>query len=542
MTGVLRPLLRLIEPPRARVLTSVTLGALVVLFGVGLMATAGYLISRAAERPAVLSLMVAIVGVRFFGLGRPVVRYAERVSSHDTALRILARTRRRVYERLEPLAPAELGQYRDGDLLARLVGDIDGLQNLHIRGLNPPLVALIAAGVSAGAAAAFLPAAGLVLLGGLVLAGAAAPAAAAAVARKQSRRLAAIRGETGADIVELLTGSAELVVCGAADERLERLRRADRRLAHAARRAALADGLGDAIRIAVTGATVAGVLAVSVVAHSAGRLDRVSIGLLALLALAAFEAVQPLGQAARELGESLAAGRRILELTERAPSIHDPALPFALPPRHIAVAVESVSARYGPNEPLALRRVTIRIEPRRRVALIGPSGAGKTTIVNLLLRFLDPEEGCVTLAGRDLRAYRQEDVRRAIAVVPQDPHLFSTSIRENVRVGRPDAHDRAVEDALRRAGMPALPDGLDTPVGELGRELSGGQRQRIAIARALIADSPVLVLDEPTAHLDSPSAQALLEDVLSGAGDRSVLLITHRPEGMELVDDVYVLG
>jgi ABC-type multidrug transport system fused ATPase/permease subunit len=179
------------------------------------------------------------------------------------------------------------------------------------------------------------------------------------------------------------------------------------------------------------------------------------------------------------------------------------------------------------------------------VALVGPSGAGKTTITNLLLRFLDPEEGRVTLAGRDLREYRQDDVRRAIAVAGQDAHLFATSIRENVRLARPEATDAELREALRRARVwpwiNALPQGWDTPVGERGRELSGGQRQRIGLARALLADAPVLVLDEPTAHLDHDTATRLLRDVFAATVDRAVLLITHRPEGLDAVDEIVVL-
>jgi ABC-type multidrug transport system fused ATPase/permease subunit len=216
-----------------------------------------------------------------------------------------------------------------------------------------------------------------------------------------------------------------------------------------------------------------------------------------------------------------------------------PAEPFVL-------ALEGVRARYAADEPPALDGFSLRLEPGRKVALVGPSGAGKTTVTNLLLRFLDPEEGRVTLGGRDLREYRQEDVRRALAVAGQDSHLFSTSIRENVRLARPDADDGEVEDALRRARIwewiEALPGGLDTVVGEEGRELSGGQRQRIVVARALLARAPVLVLDEPTAHLDPATAERLIEDVLAAAGDSSVLLITHRPEGIERMDEIAVLS
>ena len=530
--------------PRKRVALTVLLGALTILFGVGLMATAGYLISRAAERPAILSLTVAIVGVRFFGLARPIARYLERLTSHDVAFRALGQARHRVYERIEPLAPAELRDDRQGDLLSRLVADVDSLQNLHLRGIGPPLVAVVAGAVSIGVAAAILPAAGLVLAIGLVAAGLGVPGVGAWSARRGGREAAA-RGDLTAELVEALAGSAELAACGRQDDRLRRLYTADRELVRLARRAALADGAADGLRIVLTGATVAGVLAVAVSAHATGGLDRVLIALLALLALASFEAIQPLGEAARELGETLAGGRRLLELIDREPAVTNPDEPLPVPTAPFTVALEGVRARYAPGEPPALDGFTLRLDPGRRIALVGPSGAGKTTVTNLLLRFLDPERGRVTLAGSDLRAYRQEDVRSAIAVAGQDAHLFSTTIRDNVRLARPGASDDEVEQALDAARIVdwvrSLPDGLDTLVGEQGRELSGGQRQRIALARALLADAPVLVLDEPTAHLDEPTAERLLEDILAASGDRSVLLITHRPEGLDLVDEVVVL-
>ncbi|HEY1365467.1 MAG TPA: thiol reductant ABC exporter subunit CydC [Gaiellaceae bacterium] len=533
-----RRLHELAPAPHPRVALSVGLGAATVLCGVGLMATAGYLISRAAERPAVLSLTVAIVCVRFFGLARPLARYFERLASHDLALRVLGRARVRVYESVEPLAPAQLEGYRRGDLLSRMVADVDALQNLHLRGTGPRLVAVVASAVSVAVTAAFLPAAALVLAAGLLVGGIAVPA----VGRGSKRPEAAARGELAAELIETVRGAPELAVYGQEDERLRRLREADRALVRAARRAALVDGAGDGLRLLVTGATVAGVLAVAISDH----VDRVFVAALALLALAAFEAVQPLPQAARELAETLAAGRRLLELTDRVPAVTDPAEPEPFPAEPFALALEGVRARYSPGEAPALDGVDLRLEPGRRVALVGPSGAGKTTVANLLVRFLDPEAGRVTLAGRDLREYRQEDVRSAVAVAGQDSHLFSTSIRENVRLGRRDATDDEIEDALGRARIldwaRDLPDGLDTLVGEEGRELSGGQRQRLVVARALLANAPVLVLDEPTAHLDPATAGRLIDDVLDAARDRSVLLITHRSEGLHRMDDVVRLS
>jgi thiol reductant ABC exporter CydC subunit len=539
-------LLSLAAAPRRRVALAAGLGALTIIFGVGLMASAGYLISRAAERPAVLSLEVAIVGVRFFGIGRPLTRYLERLASHDLALRVLGRVRVRAYERIEPLAPTQLEGYRDGDMLARMVADVDALQNLHLRGILPPLVALAAGAVSVGVAAAFLPAAGVVLAAGLLMGAVAVPALASGIGRHATQRRAAARGELSAEVVELLRSAPELVAYGQEEERLAGVRAADRKLLRLSRGDAFAGGLGEGLGLVVCGATLAGVLAVAVTAHTDGRLNAVLLALLALLTLASFEAVQPLAVAARELSATLAAGRRILELIDREPTVRDPAVPLSPPqPSGLAVALEGVGVRYAPGNPRVLKDVSLRLEAGRHVALLGASGAGKTTVVNLLLRFLDPETGRVTLAGRDLREYCQEDIRRMIAVAGQDTHLFSTSIRENVRLARPEAQEHELAEALSRAGIwlwiQTLPQGLDTLVGEEGRELSGGQRQRIALARALLADAPVLVLDEPTAHLDPQTASRLMHDVFAAADARTVLLITHRPEGLELVDEIVTL-
>jgi thiol reductant ABC exporter CydC subunit len=546
MTATLRRLLTLADASRPRAALAAVLGALTVIFGAGLMATAGYLISRAAERPAILSLTLAIVGVRFFGLARPLTRYLERLASHDLALRVLGRVRVRVYRRIEPLAPAQLEGYRHGDLLARMVADVDALQNLHLRAVVPPIVALVAGVVAVGVTGAFLPAAGLVLAAGLVVGGVAVPALAGALGRRGGRRQATARGELSAELVELLGAAPELVAYGGEGDALTRLRVADRALVRLARRDALVGGVADGAGLAVVGATVAGVLAVAVGASSDGHLDRVLIAMLALLALASFEAVQPLAAAARELSATLAAGRRVLELADREAAIVDPTAPAAPPRWPFAVALEGVSARYARGERPALNGTSFRLEPGRRLALVGASGAGKTTVVNLLLRFLDPEDGRVTIAGRDLREYRQQDVRRAIAVAGQDSHVFSASIRENVRLARPDAKDGEIERALRRARLwpwvAGLPDGLDTDVGEDARDVSGGQRQRLVLARALLVDAPVLVLDEPTAHLDPSTAQELMRDVFAAVDDRSVLLITHRPEGLDLVDEIIRIG
>jgi thiol reductant ABC exporter CydC subunit len=545
MATTLRRLLALAEIPRGRAALATLLGALAVAFAVGLMTTAGYLISRAAEHPPILALTTTIVAVRFFGLARPLARYLERLSSHDLALRALANVRSRFYERIEPLAPAELDGYRRGDLLTRMVGDVDELQSMFVRGLGPPLVALAVGALCIGVTAAVLPAAAVVLAAGLLLGAVAVPLVAVRMDRAAARRVA-LRAELAAELVDVLRGAPELVAYGREDEALDAIRAADRELERARRLDALAGGLADALIVAVAGLTTVGVLAVAVSAHATGTLDRVLVATLALLALSSFEAVAALPGAARELAASLASGRRVLELTDREAAVQDPHVPAALDTgKGVTVALEGVTARYGKDEPAVLGGFDLRLEPGRRVALVGPSGAGKTTVTNLLLRFLDPAHGRVTIGGRDARECRQEDVRRTFALAGQEAHVFDSTIRENLRLARPDATEAELEDALRRARLgdwvASLSDGLDTLVGENGSRLSGGQRQRLTVARALLADAPVLILDEPTAHLDPSTARELVDDVLDEAGERSVLLITHRSEGLDRVDEIVAL-
>ena len=476
---------------------------------------------------------------------RPLARYLERLASHDLALRALGRIRSTVYRQIEPLAPGELDAYRRGDLVNRLVADVDALQGLYVRGVGPPLVALVVAAACVVAVAIVLPVGAVVLALGLALGGIAVPLLAARLSRFVGRRQANARGELAAELTEILRGAPELAAYGREDDAFARVASADAELRRLASRDAFVSGLADAALVLVAGLTLVGVLALAVAAHDAGTLDRVLVATLALLAVSSFDAVAPLPAAARELPSTLASGTRVLELTGRLPAITDPVAPMPAPSMPLAVALEDVTARYG-DGPAALDGVTLTIEPGQRVALVGPSGAGKTTVTNLFLRFLDPECGRVVIGGRDVRELRQDDVRRTFALAGQEAHVFASSIRANLKVGRPDATDDELVEALRRARLAdwvaSLPDGLDTLVGEEGGRLSGGQRQRLVVARALLSDASVLLLDEPTAHLDPETAEALVADVFEAAGERSVLLITHRREGLDLVDEVVSLA
>ena len=530
---------------RRRLAVVVALGAVATSLGIALIATSGYLISRAAQRPPVLALTVTIVIVRFLGLTRPLARYIDRLVSHDLALRSLGTIRSRFFARIEPLAPGQLDGFRRGDLVARMVGDVDRLDGLYVRGLCPPLSGVAVAVLCVVAATVMLPAAGAILAAGLAIAGLAVPALAARWSREPSARLAAVRAQLSSQLVELLRAAPEIVAFGAAGSRAEAVAELDRELAALTRRDALRAGLADALVTLAAGLTTAAILAAAVRARAGGSLDPVLVATVTLLGLASFEAVTPIPRAARELAVIGAAGRRVLDLTSRRPVITDPAAPLPSPPRDATIELAGVTARYPGSPRPALEQVDLRLEPGRRVALVGPSGSGKTTVTNVLLRFLDPEAGALLIDGRDARDHRQSDVRAMFSLAGQGAHLFNSTIRQNLLLARPDATDDELSAALARARLAAwvdgLPDGIDTLVGEEGRRLSGGQRQRLVLARALLHDAPVLVLDEPTAHLDAATAEALMADVFSAAGDAAVLLITHRSEGLDAVDQVVAL-
>ncbi|MFF7793702.1 thiol reductant ABC exporter subunit CydD [Streptomyces sp. NPDC007991] len=530
---------------RGRLGLALLLGSLALGSAVGLMATSGWLISRASQQPPVLYLMVAVTATRAFGIGRAVFRYAERLVSHDAVLRMLADTRVAVFRRLERLAPAGLRRTRRGDLLTRLVADVDALQDYWLRWLLPAGAGVVVSAASVGFTAWLLPEAGAVLAAGLLAAGAGVPLVTGAVARRAEHRLAPARGVLATRVADLLTGTAELTVAGALPARTAEAREADRVLTRIASRAATATALGDGLTALISGLTVTAAALAGAQAVAAGRLDGVTMAVVVLTPLAAFEAVLGLPLAVQYRQRVRRSAERVYEVLDAPEPVGEPEQPRQAPASPFPVVVEGLSARHTGQDRDALAGLDLTLDEGRRVAVVGPSGSGKTTLAQVLLRFLDADAGSYTLAGVDAYALDGDDVRRLVGLCAQDAHLFDSSLRENLLLARKDATEDDLRAALGRARLldwaGGLPDGLDTLVGEHGTRLSGGQRQRLALARALLADFPVLVLDEPAEHLDLPTADALTADLLAATKGRTTLLITHRMAGLVAVDEVIVL-
>jgi thiol reductant ABC exporter CydC subunit len=536
--------MRILTTVQARLVLAAIAGAGAYGSAVALLGTSAWLISSASLRPPILTLTVAIVAVRTFGIARGMLRYAERLIGHDAAFRMLGALRVQVYRELGRVAPAGLGGLRRGDVLSRVVSDVDAQQDLLLRVLLPAvstgLVGLATAAVLAG----ILPAAGLIVLAGLVLAGAGVPALTLGLARRTERQVAPVRGELSASVVELIQCADELVAYGAAEQRLTELDRQDAALTGLLRRSAGVAGVGAGLTVLLGGLMVVAGIAVGVPALRAGTLPGPMLAVVVLTPLALTEVISGLPGAVQQLPGMLRSRQRLRALVGLRSPVIAPAEPVTLPaaPADTGVAAWDLAIRWPEAARPAVSGVDLELGPGQRIAVTGPSGAGKSTVVAALLRFLDPAAGRLEVAGCDVTAADEAAVRSRIAWCGPDGYLFDSTIRANLLLARPDSGEDALWAALREARLAdwvsTLPAGLDTAVGEHGAQVSGGERQRIALARALLAGRPVLVLDEPTAHLDELTAGALTADLLRATEGRTTLLVTHRVDDLAGADAV----
>ncbi|MFE5310616.1 thiol reductant ABC exporter subunit CydC [Isoptericola sp. NPDC056605] len=533
-TDPLRRVLPMLEVRWTRVARAVALGTLALGFSVGLAAAAAWLIARASQMPPVLQLSVAVVAVRAFGTGRGVLRYLERLASHDVALRGMAALRANLYDALARGPVTRVIALRRGDLLARVGADVDAVGDVVVRALIPAGVAACVGLGSVVLVGAFLPAAGATLLGCLLLTGVLAPWLASRAAASVERRGAAARAEVTGRALELLEDGQQLRVAGRLDARLAGLRAADARLTRSTDDGARISGTSAAIDAGAQTLAVLCSLLLGLPAVAAGTLTPVELAVVVLTPLAVFEATSTLPAAAVQLRRSREAARRLVALL---PDLSDPE-PGGAPP--VGQASDSLLELDGVGVGWADRAVVegvdLALRPGAVVALAGPSGVGKTTVLLTAAGLLPPRAGAV----------RTDD--GGALFVAEDGHVFGTTVLENLRVARPDVTADEAGGALAAVGLDAwlagLPDGLDAMLGPDGADVSGGERRRLLVARALLAPARALLVDEPAEHLDAATADALVATLAAharGTG-RAVVVASHRLTPLAVADEVLLLG
>ncbi|MGB2895187.1 MAG: thiol reductant ABC exporter subunit CydC [Anaerolineales bacterium] len=544
MRGTARRLIELSAPFTGRIALSMLLGALTAAAGIGLLSTSAYLIARAALHPSIAELQVAIVGVRFFGIARGVFRYFERLQTHNTAFRLLARLRVWFYEHLEPLAPARLLTQRSGDLLSRIVADVETLQHFFLRVITPPGVAVAMTFAVTIFMALFDIWLSAQLLFFLFFVGLAIPLLTNRLARSFGEREVELRSALNAALVDGVQGNADILAFVQGSSHLELVSHLTIDIANAREKNAWISGLSIGLTGLATSLAVMATLLRAIPLVQFGMLEGYLLAVVVIATIASFEAVAPLPDAFQHLESSLTAAGRLFEIVAAPPSVVD--LESHMPlPESTQICASKLTFRYAEDLPPVLQDLDFEITPGSVLAVIGPSGSGKSSIAHLLLRFWDYAEGEILLGGTDLRSCKLEELRSLFSVISQDTYLFHGSIRDNLLHAKPHAVDAEIFAALEQAQLlafvHALPQALDTPIGERGLMLSGGERQRLAITRALLRDAPIWIADEPTANLDPLTAHEVMRSLIDLMRERTSLLLTHRLIELDDVDEILVL-
>lgn len=542
----LLPYLALYKRHKWMLSLGVVLAIITLLASIGLLTLSGWFLSASAvvgvEGVYSFNYMLPAAGVRGAAITRTAGRYFERLVSHDATFRVLAHLRVYTFSKVLPLSPSGIARFRQGELLNRLVADVDTLDHLYLRVISPlagalVVILVVAVGLSVLDVTLALTLGGIMLLTVLLL-----PPLFYRAGKSTGEALTALRAQYRQQLTAWLIGHAELTIFNAASRYRDALDSTESEWQEAQRRQAGLTAISQAVMMLISGMTVVLMLWMAAGGVGGNTAPGALIALFVFCALAAFEALAPVTGAFQHLGQVIASALRVTQLTEQQPDVTFSDATMSAP-EQAAVTFDKVSFRYSQQAQPALNQVSLTIQGGERVALLGRTGCGKSTLLQLLTRAWDPQQGEITLAGLPLTQYSESALRASMSVVPQRVHLFSATLRDNLLLAAPQASDARLASTLTQVGLEKLLEdgGLNSWLGEGGRQLSGGELRRLAIARALLHDAPLMLLDEPTEGLDAGTEQQILSLLDTVTANKTVLMITHRLRGLADFNRIVVM-
>ena len=537
-------LLRFFKPHLGEVLVSILMGAATITAGIGLLGTSAYLIASAALHPSIAELQVAIVGVRFFGISRAVFRYGERLVSHSVNLRLVSSLRVWFYRQLSQVKQDDLSIYRSGDLLDRILRDLETLENYYVRVLSPFIVFMIVTTGVSMFVGKFEAQLGWMLAAGLLVTGFILPIFSVFINRRTAQNTARYSADLSATMVETMAGLEDLQAFGTSHSQMEKINAVNKKVNQAQLQTAMLGGVNNGLVLIAMNLTVLALIWYSIPLIQTEFLTGISLAVIVLVAMASFEATQVLPAAAQRLTESASSAGRLFQIADQS-AADKAGLFHTISTVSTNLRLVDVSFRRSGESDFSLEHISLSLDKGKKIAIVGPSGGGKSSLVELILKFNVPDSGSIFLNEGDIQSLDNESVRSQFAVLAQDAYLFNCSLRENLLFAKPTASENEISSVLARVGLAdwlsALPHGLDTWLGDRGTMVSGGELQRIMIARLLLQDRPFMILDEPMVNLDASIRRELIKVLLTDFPQAGLLWISHEYSLMKLMDEILYL-
>lgn len=542
----LLPYLTLYKRHKWMLTLGIVLAIITLLASIGLLTLSGWFLSASAVAGFAgiysFNYMLPAAGVRGAAITRTAGRYFERLVSHDATFRVLQHLRIHTFSKLLPLSPAGLARYRQGELLNRIVADVDTLDHLYLRVISPlvgafVVIMVVTIGLSVLDVTLACTLGGVMLLTLFIM-----PPVFYRAGKTTGQNLTHLRGQYRQQLTAWLQGQAELTIFGASDRYRAQMEATELQWHEAQRRQSELTALSQALMLLIGAVAILLMLWMAAGGVGGNAQPGALIALFVFCALAAFEALAPVTGAFQHLGQVIASAMRITELTEQKPEVTFPTDVSDVPDQ-VTLTLRDVSFSYPEQAQKALDSLSLQVNPGEHIAILGRTGCGKSTLLQLLTRAWDPLQGEILLNGRPIATLNEATLRKTISVVPQRVHLFSATLRDNLLLAAPDASDEQLADTLRRVGLEKLLDdaGLNSWLGEGGRQLSGGELRRLAIARALLHDAPLMLLDEPTEGLDATTESQMLELLAEVMREKTLLMVTHRLRGLARFDQIIVM-